>query len=178
LEAVADREIVRRIAAQPRALVTNDVLDFQLILSRRRAEKPSQTPCCESSSSTSLKPDDPISRGCAAMNAPVAVRANDAAVEAEDVLAEAVPLHDYCVIGADHSPGLAASDPLCRNAPAVEGGDVAAGVKAGTQRSAGGGRCSEDRDDDDQRQTSEDARAPGTRKDLSHLAILSDFRRR
>ena len=31
LEAVADREIVRRIAAEQRALVTNDVLDFQLI---------------------------------------------------------------------------------------------------------------------------------------------------
>ena len=31
LEAVADREIVRRIAAERRTLVTNDVLDFQLI---------------------------------------------------------------------------------------------------------------------------------------------------
>jgi predicted nuclease of predicted toxin-antitoxin system len=31
LEAVADREIVRRIAAEQRALVTNDVLDFHLI---------------------------------------------------------------------------------------------------------------------------------------------------
>jgi predicted nuclease of predicted toxin-antitoxin system len=31
LEAVADWEIVRRIAAERRALVTNDVLDFQLI---------------------------------------------------------------------------------------------------------------------------------------------------
>lgn len=31
LEAVADREIVRRIATEQRALVTNDVLDFQLI---------------------------------------------------------------------------------------------------------------------------------------------------
>jgi predicted nuclease of predicted toxin-antitoxin system len=31
LEAVADREIVRRIAAEQRTLVTNDVLDFQLI---------------------------------------------------------------------------------------------------------------------------------------------------
>lgn len=31
LEAVADREIVRRIAVERRALVTNDVLDFQLI---------------------------------------------------------------------------------------------------------------------------------------------------
>ncbi len=31
LEAVADREIVRSIAAEQRALVTNDVLDFQLI---------------------------------------------------------------------------------------------------------------------------------------------------
>jgi predicted nuclease of predicted toxin-antitoxin system len=31
LEAVADREIIRRIAAEQRALVTNDVLDFQLI---------------------------------------------------------------------------------------------------------------------------------------------------
>jgi predicted nuclease of predicted toxin-antitoxin system len=31
LEAVADREIVHRIAAEQRALVTNDVLDFQLI---------------------------------------------------------------------------------------------------------------------------------------------------
>jgi len=31
LEAVADREIVRRIAAEQRALVTNDVLDVQLI---------------------------------------------------------------------------------------------------------------------------------------------------
>lgn len=31
LEAVADREIVRRIAAEQRALVTNDVIDFQLI---------------------------------------------------------------------------------------------------------------------------------------------------
>lgn len=31
LQAVADREIVRRIAAEQRALVTNDVLDFQLI---------------------------------------------------------------------------------------------------------------------------------------------------
>lgn len=34
LEAVADREIVRRIAAERRALVTNDVLDFQLIHNR------------------------------------------------------------------------------------------------------------------------------------------------
>jgi predicted nuclease of predicted toxin-antitoxin system len=31
LQAVADREIVRRIAAEQRTLVTNDVLDFQLI---------------------------------------------------------------------------------------------------------------------------------------------------
>lgn len=31
LEAVAHREIVRRIAAEQRTLVTNDVLDFQLI---------------------------------------------------------------------------------------------------------------------------------------------------
>lgn len=31
LEAVVDREIVRRIATEQRALVTNDVLDFQLI---------------------------------------------------------------------------------------------------------------------------------------------------
>jgi predicted nuclease of predicted toxin-antitoxin system len=31
LEAIADREIVRRIAAEQRALVTNDVLDFQPI---------------------------------------------------------------------------------------------------------------------------------------------------
>jgi predicted nuclease of predicted toxin-antitoxin system len=31
LEAVANREIIRRIAAEQRALVTNDVLDFQLI---------------------------------------------------------------------------------------------------------------------------------------------------
>jgi predicted nuclease of predicted toxin-antitoxin system len=31
LEAVADREIVRRIAVEQRTLVTNDVLDFQLI---------------------------------------------------------------------------------------------------------------------------------------------------
>ena len=31
LEAVADREIVRRIATEQRTLVTNDVLDFQLI---------------------------------------------------------------------------------------------------------------------------------------------------
>jgi predicted nuclease of predicted toxin-antitoxin system len=31
LEAVADREIIRRIAAEQRTLVTNDVLDFQLI---------------------------------------------------------------------------------------------------------------------------------------------------
>lgn len=31
LEAVADREIVRRMAAEQRTLVTNDVLDFQLI---------------------------------------------------------------------------------------------------------------------------------------------------
>jgi hypothetical protein len=34
LEAVADREIVRRIAIERRALVTNDVLGFQLIHSR------------------------------------------------------------------------------------------------------------------------------------------------
>ena len=31
LEAVADREIVRRIATEQRTIVTNDVLDFQLI---------------------------------------------------------------------------------------------------------------------------------------------------
>ena len=31
LETVADREIVRRIATEQRTLVTNDVLDFQLI---------------------------------------------------------------------------------------------------------------------------------------------------
>lgn len=31
LEAVADREIVRRIATERRAIVSNDVLDFQLI---------------------------------------------------------------------------------------------------------------------------------------------------
>ena len=31
LEVVADREIVRRIAAEQRTLVTNDVLDFQPI---------------------------------------------------------------------------------------------------------------------------------------------------
>ena len=31
LEAVADREIVRRMAAEKRALVSNDVLDFQLL---------------------------------------------------------------------------------------------------------------------------------------------------
>ena len=31
LEAVADREIIRRIAAEQRALVTHDVLDFQPI---------------------------------------------------------------------------------------------------------------------------------------------------
>lgn len=31
LEAVVDREIIRRIAAEQRTLVTNDVLDFQLI---------------------------------------------------------------------------------------------------------------------------------------------------
>jgi predicted nuclease of predicted toxin-antitoxin system len=31
LEALVDREIVRRIAAEQRTLVTNDVLDFQLI---------------------------------------------------------------------------------------------------------------------------------------------------
>jgi predicted nuclease of predicted toxin-antitoxin system len=37
LEAVADREIVRRIAAEQRTLVTNDVLDFQLIHNRMLA---------------------------------------------------------------------------------------------------------------------------------------------
>ena len=31
LEALSDREIVRRMAAERRAVVTNDVLDFQLI---------------------------------------------------------------------------------------------------------------------------------------------------
>jgi predicted nuclease of predicted toxin-antitoxin system len=31
LEAVADREIVRRLSAEQRAVVSNDVLDFQLI---------------------------------------------------------------------------------------------------------------------------------------------------
>jgi predicted nuclease of predicted toxin-antitoxin system len=31
LEALADREIVRRLAGEKRAVVTNDVLDFQLI---------------------------------------------------------------------------------------------------------------------------------------------------
>ena len=31
LETLADREIVRRVAAEKRAVVTNDVLDFQLI---------------------------------------------------------------------------------------------------------------------------------------------------
>jgi predicted nuclease of predicted toxin-antitoxin system len=31
LEAVAGREIIRRVAAEQRTLVTNDVLDFQLI---------------------------------------------------------------------------------------------------------------------------------------------------
>lgn len=34
LEAVADREIVRRMAAEKRAIVSNDVLDFQLIHNR------------------------------------------------------------------------------------------------------------------------------------------------
>jgi Protein of unknown function DUF82. len=37
LEAVADREIVRRMAAQCRAVVTNDVLDFQLIHNQLQA---------------------------------------------------------------------------------------------------------------------------------------------
>ena len=37
LEAVADREIVRRIATEQRTLVTNDVLDFQLIHNRMLA---------------------------------------------------------------------------------------------------------------------------------------------
>jgi predicted nuclease of predicted toxin-antitoxin system len=37
LEAVADREIVRRIAAEHRTLVTNDVLDFQLIHNKLQA---------------------------------------------------------------------------------------------------------------------------------------------
>jgi len=37
LEAVADREIVRRIAAEQRTLVTNDVLDFQLIYNQMLA---------------------------------------------------------------------------------------------------------------------------------------------
>jgi predicted nuclease of predicted toxin-antitoxin system len=34
LETVADREIVRRIAAERRTIATNDVLDFQLIHNR------------------------------------------------------------------------------------------------------------------------------------------------
>jgi predicted nuclease of predicted toxin-antitoxin system len=34
LETLADREIVRRMAAEKRAVVTNDVLDFQLIHNR------------------------------------------------------------------------------------------------------------------------------------------------
>jgi hypothetical protein len=34
LETAADREIVRRMAAEKRAVVTNDVLDFQLIHNR------------------------------------------------------------------------------------------------------------------------------------------------
>ncbi|MBK5219593.1 MAG: DUF5615 family PIN-like protein [Thermoleophilia bacterium] len=37
LEAVADRDIVRRIAVEKRALVSNDVLDFQLIHNRLQA---------------------------------------------------------------------------------------------------------------------------------------------
>lgn len=37
LEAVADREIVRRMAAEKRALVSNDVLDFQLIHNQLQA---------------------------------------------------------------------------------------------------------------------------------------------
>ncbi len=37
LETVADREIVRRMAAEKRAVVTNDVLDFQLIHSQLQA---------------------------------------------------------------------------------------------------------------------------------------------
>ena len=37
LEAVADREIVRRLAFEQRTLVTNDVLDFQLIHNRMLA---------------------------------------------------------------------------------------------------------------------------------------------
>lgn len=36
LEAVSDREILIRMAAEKRALVTNDVLDFQLIHSQLR----------------------------------------------------------------------------------------------------------------------------------------------
>jgi len=37
LEAIADREIVRRMAAEKRALVSNDVLDFQLIHNQLQA---------------------------------------------------------------------------------------------------------------------------------------------
>lgn len=37
LEAVADREIVLRMAAEKRAIVSNDVLDFQLIHNRLQA---------------------------------------------------------------------------------------------------------------------------------------------
>lgn len=37
LETVADREIVRRMAAEKRAVVTNDVLDFQLIHNQLQA---------------------------------------------------------------------------------------------------------------------------------------------
>jgi len=85
------------------------------------------------------------------MNAPVAVRADDLAVKAEDVLAEAAPVPDCRVICAHDSPGLLTPDSLCPDVPAVEGRDVAATVKAGTHGSAGGRDFSEGHDDDDQR---------------------------
>lgn len=37
LEALPDREIIRRIAAEQRAIVSNDVLDFQLIHNQMQA---------------------------------------------------------------------------------------------------------------------------------------------
>lgn len=39
LETVADREIVRRIAVEERAIVSNDVLDFQLIHNQMQASR-------------------------------------------------------------------------------------------------------------------------------------------
>jgi hypothetical protein len=70
--------------------------------------------------------------GCAAVDAAIPIETGKLAAETENLLAKAAVSANRHVVGADYPLGLAASDSLCLDVEAIEGGDISTAMKAGS----------------------------------------------